>query len=328
MSFNRSKNGAQHQIKNGEPAERAPWMTPLESRFAEAEHNLSSSRRRLIRNILNDSDDTYFLSSRELAQRYEVDAATIVRTIQVMGYERYADFIADLRSHFVLRMNVYTVMKAAAREKRSIADHIEHSLEMEAHNLNALRSELTAKQVIEVARHVTRSRRILVVGIDFAAVLSGLLSYGLVSLGFNAEAPIGSTGNLLQKVRLLEPRDFLIAISFGRCLKDTVESAVRAHKRGVQTFGITDSDRSPIARFCDSHWIASIANPSFNASYVAPVAAINALLVACAHIQQKRSLVWLKEKENELKVGTRWYPSVGDEFAESKKTEASHVNFE
>jgi DNA-binding MurR/RpiR family transcriptional regulator len=303
-------------------------MTPLESRFVEAQHNLSSSRRRLIKNILNDSEDTYFLSSRELAQRYEVDAATIVRTIQVMGYERYADFIADLRSHFVLRMNVYTVMKAAAREKRSIADHIEHSLEMEAHNLNALRSELTAKQVIDVARRVTRSRRILVVGIDFAAALSGLLSYGLASLGFNAEAPTGSTGNLLQKVRLLEPRDLLIAISFGRCLKDTVESVVRAHQRHVPTFGITDSDRSPIARFCDSHWIASIANPSFNASYVAPVAAINALLVACAHIQQKRSLVWLKEKENELKVGTRWYPSVGDEFAESKKTEASHANFE
>ena len=303
-------------------------MTPLESRFVKAEHNLSSSRRRLIRSILDNSDDTYFLSSRELAQRYEVDAATIVRTIQVMGYKRYADFIADLRSHFVLRMNVYTVMKAAAREKRSIADHIEHSLEMEAHNLSALRSELKASQVIDVARRINRARRILVVGIDFAATLSHLLAYGLVSLGFNAEAPTGSTGNLLQKVRLLDSRDLLIAISFGRCLKDTVESVVRARKRDVHTFGITDSDRSPIARFCDSYFIASIGNPSFNASYVAPVAAINALLVACAHIQPKRSLVVLKEKENELKFGTRWYPSAEEEFTATKKKEASHANFE
>jgi DNA-binding MurR/RpiR family transcriptional regulator len=283
--------------------------TPLEESFAKAERNLSSSRKRLISDILQNSEDTYFLSSRELAQRYGVDAATIVRTIQVLGYDRYADFAADLRSHFVLRMSVYTVMKAAARENRSVAGHIEHGLEMEANNLNALRSELSAKRVIEVARLISKSRRVLIVGIDLAATLSHLLSYGLVSLGINAEAPLGSTGNLLQKVRLLEPRDLLVAISFGRCLRDTVDSAISARDRRVPTFAITDSDRSPLARYCDSYWIASIANPSFNASYVAPVAAINALLVACAHLRPTRSLALLKEKEKELKSGSRWYRS-------------------
>lgn len=294
---------------DGDIPSRDYLKTPLEQSVAKAERNLSSSRKRLINDILQNSEDTYFLSSRELAQRYGVDAATIVRTIQVLGYNRYADFAADLRSHFVLRMNVYTVMKAAAREKRSVAGHVEHSLEMEANNLSALRSELTPNRVIEAARLISRSRRIMIVGVDLAATLSHLLSYGLVSLGINAEAPVGSTGNLLQKVRLLEPRDLLIAISFGRCLKDTVDSAISARNRGVPTFGITDSDRSPLARVCDSYWVASIANPSFNASYVAPVAAINALLVACAHLRPKRSLALLKEKEKELKSGSRWYPS-------------------
>lgn len=327
MNSNGNKN-AKHSVPrpDGRPAERNSWMTPLESRFLKAEHNLNPSRRHLLQDILNNPEDTYFLSSRELARRYEVDTATIVRTVQVLGYGRYADFIADLRSHFVLRMNAYTVLKAAARETRSIADHIAHSLEMEAHNLNALRSELKTNQVLDAARRINRARRTLVVGIDLAYTLSHLLSYGLVSLGFNAEAAIGSTGNLLQKIRLLESRDLLIAISFGRCLKDTVESAIRAHKRGVPTFGITDSDRSPVARYCDSYWIASIANPSFNASYVAPVAAIDALLVACAHIQAKRSLGLLKEKEKEIKFGTRWYPSVAEEFSNTRKLEARHVN--
>jgi DNA-binding MurR/RpiR family transcriptional regulator len=298
--------------RDGEPPSRNFLKTPLEESFAKAQDNLSSSRKRLISDILQDSEDTYFLSSRELAQRYGVDAATIVRTIQALGYDHYADFAADLRSHFVLRMSVYTVMKAAAREKRSVAGHIEHSFEMEANNLSALRSNLTPKRVIEAARLIRSSRRVLVVGIDLAATLSHLLSYGLVSLGMNAEAPVGSTGNLLQKVRLLERKDLLIAISFGRCLRDTVDSAISARNRGVTTFGITDSDRSPLARVCDSYWIASIANPSFNASYVAPVAAINALLVACAHLRPKHSLALLKEKENELKSGSRWY-STGNE---------------
>jgi DNA-binding MurR/RpiR family transcriptional regulator len=289
-------------------------MTPLESRFAEAEHVLSSSRKRLVRQILDNPDENYFLSSRALAKRYDVDAATIVRVIQALGYERYADFAADLRSHFVSRITPYTLMKSAANDKRTLPDHIAHSLEMESHNLGALRSSLNTMQVIEIARRIDRARRILVVGVDFAYSLSYLLAYGLVSLGYDAESPPGSTGGLQQKVNLLGPKDLLIAISFGRCLRDTVDSVIRARERGAATFGITDSEKTPIARFCDSFWVASIANASFHGSYVAPLAAIDALLVSCAHLQPQRSLTVLKHKEKEFRSGTRWYsPATGED---------------
>jgi len=61
--------------------------TSLEARFAREDGNLSASRKKLMRLILDNPEDTYFLSSRELAKRYKVDAATIVRTIQALGYE-------------------------------------------------------------------------------------------------------------------------------------------------------------------------------------------------------------------------------------------------
>src|SRR2546423_8712746 len=128
-SKSRSEDGA---------AVRKVWMTPLETRFAEAEHALSTSRKRLVREILDNPEENYFLSSRALARRYEVDAATVVRIVQALGYERYADFVADLRSHFVSRISPYTLMKSAASEKRTVPDHIAHCLEMTVHNLEAL----------------------------------------------------------------------------------------------------------------------------------------------------------------------------------------------
>jgi DNA-binding MurR/RpiR family transcriptional regulator len=145
----------------------------------------------------------------------------------------------------------------------------------------------------------------VVVGVDFAAGLSYLLAYALVSLGYNAEAPVGSAGNLHQKISLLGPKDQLIAISFGRCLQATVDAVLHARQNGVATFGITDSEKTPIARFCDSFWIASIANPSFHGSYVAPLAAMDALVVACAHLQPKRSLALLRRKDQDSR--SRWY---------------------
>ena len=73
----------------------------LEVRFASSP--LSGSRRRLIREILDNHEQTFFLSSREMAKRYNVDATTILRTTQVLGYKSFADFSTDLRQHFVAR---------------------------------------------------------------------------------------------------------------------------------------------------------------------------------------------------------------------------------
>lgn len=279
----------------------------LEARFTDARHQLNPRRQRLIRAILDSADETCFLSSREMAKRFHIDATTILRTTQVLGYGSFADFAADLRRHFVSRITPYTALKAATREKRSVADHIDQSLDKAVDNLNILKSELDRKRVIELAKLIKRSRYVLVVGLDFAASLSYYLAYGLLALGFDAESPIGSSGNLQYKVEVLTSKDVLIAISFGQCLKDTVESVLRARKQGVPTFGITDSHTSPIARYCDAHLIAPVVSPSFLNSYVAPMAAISAIHVACAHIDPRRSLNRLRPTHREYAAGDRWY---------------------
>src|SRR5438045_4853093 len=122
--------------------------SPIEARLAKARHQLNARRLRLIRAILDSADETCFLSSREIAKRYHVDATTILRTTQVLGYESFADFAADLRQHFVARITPYTALKAATQEKRSVADHIDHSLDKAIDNLNVLKSDLDRNDVI------------------------------------------------------------------------------------------------------------------------------------------------------------------------------------
>src|SRR5262249_32143482 len=264
-------------------------------------------RQQLVRNILGNCEETCFLSSRELAKRFRVDAATVVRTVQALGYNGFADFSVDLRQHFMARITPYTALEAATREKRSVTDHIDHSLAKALDNLNVLRSTLDRQKVMYLARQIRKSRRIVVVGLDFAASLAHYLAYGLVVLGFDAEAPIGSEGTLLHKIRLLTSRDLVIAISFGRCLRATVDAVLRASKRGLPTFGITDTDTLPIACYCDGHLVAPVVSPSFLNSYVAPIGLINAIHVACAHLDPKRSLTLLKPTDKEYLAGPRWY---------------------
>ncbi len=290
---------------NGQTGNTSP--SALETRFAEARNQLNPRRQRLVRAILDSADETCFLSSREMAKRFHIDATTILRTTNVLGYGSFAEFAADLRQHFISRINPYTVLKAATREKRSVADHIDHSLEKAIDNLNILKSDLDRQRVIALAKLIKRSRHVIVVGLDFAASLSYYLAYGLLALGFDAEAPIGSSGNLQYKVEVLSSRDLLVAISFGQCLRDSVDAVLQARKQGVPTFGITDSNTSPIARYCDDFLITPVVSPSFLNSYVAPMAAISTVHVACAHIDPKRSLNRLRPTDREYAAGHRWY---------------------
>jgi DNA-binding MurR/RpiR family transcriptional regulator len=283
------------------------WTTPLEQRMQRADEKLSPRRKRLLRSILENAEDTYYLSSRKMARRYGVDAATIVRTIQVLGYGQFAEFASDLRSHFVTRITPYRMMKSATRERRTIDGHVQHSLEMDRVNFEALRDSVSAERVVELARRLDKAQQIVVVGVDLAYSLAWFLAYGLSWLGARAEAPVGSTGNLQHRVRGLGARDILVAISFGRCLRDSVEAARAAKEQRAWTFGLTDADDSPIARVCHDHWVVSVTNPSFNGSYVAPLAALDALLVAYAHVQSKRSLNRLREIDREEAVAGRWY---------------------
>lgn len=277
----------------------------LEVRFAESP--LSGSRRRLIREILDNHEQTFFLSSREMAKRYNVDAATIVRSVQALGYERFADFAADLRQHFVDHITPYTVLKAATQQKRSVVDQVQHCLERDVESLSVLRSSLEANRAVELAKRIHGANRILVVGVDLAASLAWFLAYGLTPLGFDAEAPVGSTGNLQHRIDLLTEKDLMIAISFGRCLRETVEAVQRAHGRGVPTFGITDSSTTPIAVHCDEYVLASTSSPSFTGSYVAPMGLLNTIIVACAHLRPRRALAMLSRTEQEYRTGSRWY---------------------
>lgn len=282
-------------------------QTQLEARFLKSHTSMSTSRQRLLAQILQEADETFFLSSREMGRRYGVDPATIVRTIQALGYKKFADFAHDLRNHFVTQITPYAAMRAATRKHRTVADYVQRNIDKDLENLNSFKAGLDVKKLVELSKQLNRTRRIIIIGIDFAATLALSLAYGLVRLGRDAEAPSGTSGLIQNKINLMTDRDMLVAISFGKCLRETVEAAKRANRRGVPTFGITDGVNTPIARVCDQHVVALTARASFIDSYVAPTAAISAILVACAHSQPKRALKQLEQFDRESSSGARWY---------------------
>src|SRR5438105_7493748 len=150
MKSSNARKKTKNHFPNSDGDGKAP-PSALEARFAKARHQLNPRRQRLIRAILDSADETCFLSSREIAKRFHIDATTILRTTQVLGYGSFSDFAADLRQHFVSRITPYTALKAATSEKRSIADHLDQSLEKAIDNLNILKSNLDRLRLLDLA---------------------------------------------------------------------------------------------------------------------------------------------------------------------------------
>ena len=146
----------------------------------------------------------------------------------------------------------------------------------------------------------------VILAADLAAQLAGYLEYQISLLGLPIFAAT-SAGRILHLVRSVNKQDVVIAISFRRGLRQTVEGAEQARANGAYCVGIADTYLSPLARECNEIFIASVETTSIGASYVAPIALINSLLAAVGQYHRSQTLAIVKEIAEEQRKGFRWY---------------------
>jgi DNA-binding MurR/RpiR family transcriptional regulator len=293
-----------HDRRN--PAQTNGQGSALMRRLESARDKLSGGRRNLVDGILANLSETVFLSSPELAARFETDPATVVRTVQMLGYSGFGAFSRDLRSHFLANVNPYRVMEAEVADHKGPADHVRLSLQRDLRNLQTVNDSIDTSVLPELGMRLRRCRQVLVVAGDLEHCFAEFLAYALSGLGINATAPHGE-GLTLHRQRALTVQDACIGIAFRRCLRVPVEAIREARARGAFTLAITDASTTPLGRFAEACLLAPIEGESFASTYVAPMAMINALLVACAHADAKRTLEQLKPTDAEYGVGLRWY---------------------
>jgi DNA-binding MurR/RpiR family transcriptional regulator len=177
-------------------------------------------------------------------------------------------------------------------------------------NVQRVHDGLDPAALVEIGERLGRSRHVIVVAGDLDHPVAHFLAYSLSGIGISASAPAGE-GLALCQLRAVTPADACVSIGFRRCLRVPVEAVRDARARGAFTLAITDSDSTPLARQAERSLLAPVDAESFAGSYVGPLAAINALLVSCAHANPERTLALLKPTEAEYRDGLRWYREPG-----------------
>ncbi len=222
-----------------------------------------------------------------------------------MHFASYKAFQQYLHELSIANATSLDTMQSGPKDA-SITGTIRDSLENDMRNLTALRNSLDLARVARLAQRVYQAKRILLIGGDLAESLIQFFQYHLLVLGLQVQ--VAATAGHAAYLTLSASRsDLVFAISFRRGLRQTVEGMQRAKQGGAYCVGITDTYLSPIAQHADEFFLASIEAHSFGASYVAPLALINAILIACASHKRGRTLSLLRQVEEEQKHGFRWF---------------------
>jgi RpiR family carbohydrate utilization transcriptional regulator len=274
--------------------------------FAALLRGMSRKRQEIIRPVLEHPREYVLLSVRGLARKLDSDPATALRIVRDMGFGSYREFQRYLHELSIARATPLDLMQATARRDSDIPAHIEECLDRDLRNLQGLRHSLDCKRVAGLAKRLYSARRILILGGDLATSLVWFLDYNLALLGLYTMSAT-TPGRVAHCVRGLGKGDLVIAISYRRGLRQTVEGLQQARARGAYCVGITDTFLSPLARFAHEVFLTSIETPAFAGSYVAPMAFQNVLLLACAHYRRARTLALLREADKEQRTGFRWY---------------------
>lgn len=273
--------------------------------LAERIEQLSIKRQEIIRPTLEHPREFVLLSVRAMAKRLKTDPATVVRIVRGLGFASYREFQRHLHELSLAFATSLDTMRSGGHDA-SVPSHVRESLEQDAKNLQGLKNSLDATRLVALAKRFYNARRIVLLAGDLSIHLAHYLEYQVSLLGLPIFAAT-SGGRISHLARSVNKNDLVIAISFRRGLRQTVEGAQQAHARGAYCAGISDTYVSPLARVCDEIFLASIESTSFGASYTAPIAMVNALLAAIGQYRHSRTLALAKEIAEEQRKGFRWY---------------------
>lgn len=267
---------------------------------------LSSGRREILRQVLENPREFVLPSVRAAAARLNVDPATLVRMVQRLGFDGYRAFQNYLHDLSIANATSLDGMQNTDRNGSGDLDPLRVMLEQDAKNLNEIYNSADMKRLHALARRIHSARRVLIIGGDLAENLVHYMEHHLTLIGLPVHSAT-TVGRTLHLSRSFGKGDVVIAISFRKGLRQTVEGLQRARANGAYCVGITGTYVSPIARFTNEFFVASVESRSFIDSYVAPMALVNLILVACGHYKRKETLRMLAEAAKEQRHGFRWF---------------------
>ncbi len=240
----------------------------------------SKGQRLIAEYILEHIEYAAYMTAAKLGQAVGVSESTVVRFAVELGYDGYPELQKQMKEH------IKSKLTASQRMNLDIAQQsdekiLERTLSMDLELIRSTLSELDISEFTSAVDTIISAKRQFVLGARSSYSLAYFMSFYFNHI-FESSKMLDSDGNveIYDQLVSISEQDVLIAISFPRYSKRTLQAVEFVKKQGATIIAITDSADSTLAEMADITLIAKSDMASFADSLVAPMSLINAVMSA------------------------------------------------
>jgi len=285
----------------------------VSQKIEDAFSRLSPQLKRAARYALDHPDDVALLSMRKFAAKADVQPATMVRLVKILGIDGYLIFQEAFRSRLRTRPEEPYSKSASSIQARSAqGTHglLADMMSMEHANLSSLSDELGFDVLSECANLIEQARHVYVGGIRSCYPAAFYLQYACRMFKDNVTLLNGHGGTFADDLRGAGKGDVFFVISFTPYSRSILQAVDFASERGVRVIALTDSTLSPLLTAKDTvPLIVRTSSPSLFHSVVPAMSVVQALVLLLIAQGGEEAMEKLSESEAQLDTFQTYWSS-------------------
>lgn len=248
----------------------------------EKESEFSKGQRQIAKYIRENYDKAAYMTAAKLSAEVGVSESTVVRFVTEFGFEGYPEFRNALRE--LNRTKLTGVQRMKVTNKLiGDGDVLETILTSDLDKIKRTLEHIDREAFKTAVDTIVKARRIYIMGMRSSSYLAGFLNYSFRLISDNVRLIQTTSGSdTFEQLMSISEEDAFFAISFPRYSKSIDRAVNYAKSTGANIIVLTDSENAPLAPQADELLVAQSDMASYADSLVAPMAVINALIVAVA----------------------------------------------
>ena len=276
----------------------------LDRLFQRANQQLGEAGRRVVRFIDENRQIVLASSAAALGSYVGTSDATVVRTIQALGFTGLGDLKrAILKSTDKVSTPADHMRRTLADLEKTTGQAFDSVLQAHSDGLAVLNSERCRAQIAAAVGLLDAADRIAVFGIGPSAALASYVSISLARCG-RPSRTISATGSMLAD-QLLDLRrgDGLLILAYGRLYKEVRTVFAEAKGLGLTTVLVTEAENTPLAKLADVAVAIPRGRPEQVSLHGATLVGLEAIVLSLAAARPQAALASL-DKLNRLRRAT------------------------
>lgn len=223
----------------------------LDRRLAQAKPKLAATGLRVAKFIDENRQIVLASSAAALGARVGTSDATVLRTVQSLGFSSLAQLKAAILKSGASSTPADDMRRTLIDLDKTTGEALDGILEAHADGIAVLRSAKCRAQIAAAVRLLDGATRIAVFGIGPSSALATYVTTLLTRSGRRSRT-INATGSMLADQLLdLHKGDALLILAYGRLYREVKAVFSEAKVLGLPTVLITEADNTPLAKLAD-----------------------------------------------------------------------------